>query len=85
MLDAKVVGPVAHDNGTRSATDAEEGPEGIWVYDSSHVVLEHNKSYRNRTGSRVDGGGFGLDDNVSSSVMQYNLAYGDDGPGFLVY
>ncbi|MGW5780357.1 right-handed parallel beta-helix repeat-containing protein [Streptomyces sp. NPDC003863] len=85
VLDAKVVGSVAHDNGTRSAADAEEGPEGIWVYDSSRVVLEHNKSYRNRTGSHVDGGGFGLDNNVSSSVMQYNIAYGNDGPGFLVY
>ncbi|GHG07326.1 hypothetical protein GCM10018791_20110 [Streptomyces zaomyceticus] len=85
VLDAKVVRSVAHDNGARSAADAVEGPEGIWVYDSSRVVLERNKSYRNRTGSRVDGGGFGLDNNVSSSVMQYNLAYGNDGPGFLVY
>ncbi|MEU2544094.1 right-handed parallel beta-helix repeat-containing protein [Streptomyces roseolus] len=85
VRDAKVVRSVAHHNGSRSATDAKEGPEGIWVYDSTKVVLEHNRSYRNRTGSRVDGGGFGLDNNVSSSVMQYNLAYGNDGPGFLVY
>ncbi|MFF8838184.1 right-handed parallel beta-helix repeat-containing protein [Streptomyces sp. NPDC015130] len=85
VLDAKVVGSVAHDNGSKSAADAQEGPEGIWVYDSSRVVLEHNKSYRNRTGSRVDGGGFGLDNNVSFAVVQYNLAYGNDGPGFLVY
>ncbi|MFJ9576892.1 right-handed parallel beta-helix repeat-containing protein [Streptomyces sp. NPDC101191] len=85
VLDAKVVNSVAHDNGAKSAADAEEGPEGIWVYDSSRVVLERNRSYHNRTGSRVDGGGFGLDNNVSSSVMQYNLAYGNDGPGFLVY
>ncbi|MFF6883443.1 right-handed parallel beta-helix repeat-containing protein [Streptomyces sp. NPDC012421] len=85
VRDAKVLRSVAHDNGARSSADAEEGPEGIWVYDSTRVVLENNRSYRNRTGSRVDGGGFGLDNNVSHSVMQYNLAYGNDGPGFLVY
>ncbi|MFF7183524.1 right-handed parallel beta-helix repeat-containing protein [Streptomyces sp. NPDC008121] len=85
VRDATVTGSEAHDNGARSAAGAEEGPEGIWVYDSTRVVLEKNSSYRNRTGSRVDGGGFGLDNNVSSSVMQYNLAYGNDGPGFLVY
>ncbi|WNF31474.1 right-handed parallel beta-helix repeat-containing protein [Streptomyces sp. C11-1] len=85
VRDAKVTRSVAHDNGARSSAAAQEGPEGIWVYDSTRVVLENNKSYRNRTGSRVDGGGFGLDNNVSSSVVQYNLAYGNDGPGFLVY
>ncbi len=85
VRDAKVLRSVAHDNGARSSPDADEGPEGIWVYDSTAVVLENNRSYRNRTGSRVDGGGFGLDNNVSHSVMQYNLAYGNDGPGFLVY
>ncbi|MFG2334212.1 right-handed parallel beta-helix repeat-containing protein [Streptomyces sp. NPDC048604] len=85
VRNAKVMRSVAHDNGARSAADADEGPEGVWVYDSAWVVLEHNTSYRNRTGSRVDGGGFGLDNNVSNSVMQYNLAHGNDGPGFLVY
>ncbi|MER7958053.1 right-handed parallel beta-helix repeat-containing protein [Streptomyces sp. NPDC096030] len=85
VRDATVRFSVAHDNGARSAADAEEGPEGIWAYDSTGVVLENNRSYRNRTGSRVDGGGFGLDNNVSHSVMQYNLSYGNDGPGFLVY
>ncbi|MER6098626.1 right-handed parallel beta-helix repeat-containing protein [Streptomyces sp. NPDC001728] len=85
VRDARVMRSVAHDNGARSAADAQEGPEGIWAYDSTGVVLENNRSYRNRTGSRVDGGGYGLDNNVSHSVMQYNLAYGNDGPGFLVY
>jgi hypothetical protein len=33
----------------------------------------------------VDGGGFDLDQNVSHSVMQYNLSYGNDGAGFLLY
>ncbi|WP_418960992.1 right-handed parallel beta-helix repeat-containing protein [Streptomyces tritici] len=85
VRDGKIQRSVAHDNGGKSSANADEGPEGIWVYDSTRMVLEHNTSYRNRTGSTVDGGGFGLDNNVSSSVMQYNLAYGNDGPGFLVY
>ncbi|MYT03878.1 right-handed parallel beta-helix repeat-containing protein [Streptomyces sp. SID5470] len=76
---------VSHDNGSSSAPDAVEGPEGIWTYDSSWMTLEKNISYGNHTGSTVDGGGFGLDNNVSHSLMQYNLAYGNDGSGFLAY
>ena len=76
---------VSHDNGSSSSPDAVEGPEGIWTYDSSWMTLERNVSYRNHTGSTVDGGGFGLDNNVSHSLVQYNLAYGNDGSGFLAY
>ncbi|MEU0027147.1 right-handed parallel beta-helix repeat-containing protein [Streptomyces sp. NPDC006335] len=76
---------VAHGNGELSSPGALEGPEGIWTYDSTRMTFQKNVSYGNHTGSRVDGGGFGLDNNVSHSVMQYNLAYGNDGAGFLVY
>lgn len=85
LRNATIQRSAAYDNGANSSARAEEGPEGIWTYDSTRVVIQNNKSYRNRTGSRVDGGGFGLDNNVSDSVLQYNLAYGNDGPGFLVY
>ncbi|MFC7221008.1 right-handed parallel beta-helix repeat-containing protein [Streptomyces polyrhachis] len=85
VRDATVSRAVSYGNGARSAADAEEGPEGIWTYDSTRVVIENSRSYRNHTGSEVDGGGFGLDNNVSDSVLQYNLSYGNDGPGFLVY
>ncbi|MDL5199873.1 right-handed parallel beta-helix repeat-containing protein [Streptomyces sp. ALI-76-A] len=76
---------VSHDNGRSSSPDAVEGPEGIWTYDSTRMTLQRNVSYSNHTGSTVDGGGFGLDNNVSHSVMQYNLAHGNDGAGFLAY
>nr|WSX53079.1 right-handed parallel beta-helix repeat-containing protein [Streptomyces sp. NBC_00974] len=82
---ATVQQSVSYDNGAKSSARAQEGPEGIWTYDSTRVVIQNNKAYRNRTGSRVDGGGFGLDNNVSSSVLQYNMSYGNDGAGFLVY
>jgi hypothetical protein len=73
---------VAHDNGARC--DSPYGPEGIWAYDSDHVVIQHNLSYGNRTAGHTDGGGFGLDINTSSSLMQYNFSYGNDGAGYLI-
>ncbi|MEU7008460.1 right-handed parallel beta-helix repeat-containing protein [Streptomyces sp. NPDC046332] len=85
VREAKIQRSTAHHNGRKSSARATEGPEGIWAYDSTRVVVEHSVSYANRTGSHVDGGGFGLDNNTSASVLQYNLAYGNDGPGYLVY
>ncbi len=63
---------------------APEGPVGIWTYDSDRVVIAHNVAHDNRT-SGADGGGFDLDQNVSRSTLQYNVSYGNDGPGYLVY
>ncbi|MBO0867830.1 MAG: hypothetical protein J2P15_04630 [Micromonosporaceae bacterium] len=74
---------VAYDNGARCT--APSGPVGIWSFDSAHVTIEHNVSYNNRTGGHADGGGFDLDRNVVASYLQYNLAYGNDGPGFMLY
>ncbi|MFF8595611.1 right-handed parallel beta-helix repeat-containing protein [Streptomyces sp. NPDC015220] len=80
-----VRGSVAYDNGRSSAPAALEGPEGIWTYDSTRMILERNIAYGNHTGSQVDGGGFDLDNNVSYSLVQYNLSYGNDGAGFLAF
>lgn len=78
-----VTGSSAYENG--SACTAPEGPVGIWTYDSTRVVIEKSLSYRNRTGGSADGGGFDLDQNVSNSVLQYNLSYDNDAYGYLVY
>jgi hypothetical protein len=83
VSDGHVTRSSAHDNG-RLCT-AGEGPAGIWAYDSTRVLIEHNVAYRNRTGGDVDGDGFDLDQNTSDSVLQYNLAYDNDGAGFLLY
>jgi hypothetical protein len=72
---------MAYDNGGRDT--AAEGPVGIWTYDSSRVTIEHNRSYRNRTGGPADGGGFDLDQNTSNSVLQFNVSSGNYGAGFL--
>lgn len=71
-----------HGNGALSS--AEEGPIGIWAYNSTNLVIEENLSYENRTRG-ADGGGLGLDLNVSDSVVQYNLTYGNDGAGILLF
>ncbi|WP_170324019.1 right-handed parallel beta-helix repeat-containing protein [Cryptosporangium phraense] len=74
----------AFHNGFACAS-AGEGPVGIWTYDSTGVTIQRNVSYRNRTGTTADGGGFDLDQNVSDSVLQYNLSYENSGPGLLVF
>jgi Right handed beta helix region len=63
---------------------ANEGPVGIWTYDSTRVLLQHNESYNNRSSGPADGGGFDLDQNVSYSVVQYNYSHGNDGAGYLI-
>ena len=73
---------VAHDNGR--LCDSVGGPVGIWAYDSTRVVIQHNESYRNRTAAAWDGGGFDLDQNVSDSIVQYNYSHDNDGAGFLL-
>lgn len=78
-----IVGSTANGNGGLGA--ASQGPAGIWAYDSTGINIEHDLAYGNKTPNMVDGNGFGLDQNTSHSVMQYNISYGNDGTGFLVY
>ncbi len=78
-----VIWSTADENGGLGA--AGYGPAGIWTYDSTGVDIEHDLSYDNTTPNKVDGNGFGLDQNVSNSLLQYNLSYGNDGTGYLVY
>ena len=73
---------VAHHNG--ELCDASDGPVGIWAYDSTRILIQHNESYANRTGGPADGGGFDLDQNVSASVVQFNYSHDNDGAGYLL-
>jgi hypothetical protein len=70
--------------GNGRLSQSSGGPVGIWAYDSTRIVIQHNESFDNRTGGRSDGGGFDLDQNVSYSLMQYNYAHGNDGSGYLL-
>jgi len=73
----------AYGNGGQNNPNIE-GPVGIWAYDANAVRIQFNVSYGNRTGSSVDGGGFDLDQNVTSSVVQYNYSHDNDGAGYML-
>lgn len=72
-----------HNGGAGGATT--EGPEGIWAFDSTGIVIQHNLAYDNKSAYQVDGNGFGLDQNTTNSVLQDNLSYGNAGTGYLLY
>jgi hypothetical protein len=81
---ATVTWSTAHGNGGRGGAK-HEGPEGIWAYDSTGVVIAHDVAYGNNSRSAADGGGFGLDLNTSDSVLEYDLSYHNHGSGFLIF
>jgi Right handed beta helix region len=58
---------------------------GIWTYDSSQITIQYDEAYSNRSAGHVDGDGFDLDQNVSSSFVQYNYSHDNGGAGFLDY
>ncbi len=74
---------VASDNG-RLCRAAGCGA-GIWAYDSAGITIQYNESYRNRTAGLADGDGFDLDQNTSSSVIQYSYSHDNDGAGYLLF
>ena len=73
-----------YENGWRHDL-ASEGPVGIWAFDSRNITIQNNSSFRNRTGSKTDGGGFDLDRNVTDSILQFNRSYSNDGAGYMLY
>jgi hypothetical protein len=60
------------------------GPVGIWCWESNNVTIQFNESHHNKTGSNKDGGGFDFDGGTSNSLMQYNYAHDNAGPGYLL-
>jgi hypothetical protein len=84
VRDGTIEWSTADSNGGAGG-DTAQGPTGIWAYDSTDVSIEHSLSYENQTANKVDGNGFGLDQNTSDSVLQDNLSYSNAGAGFLVY
>jgi len=83
VRDGEITWSTAYGNGGHEGS--HQGPDGIWAYDSAHIAIEHNLAYQNHTNDATDGDGFGLDQNTSDSVMQYNLSYHNDGAGYLLY
>jgi hypothetical protein len=81
---ATVVDSQTFDNGGKNGS-MSEGPIGMWSYDSTRVIMAHDVSHNNTSASVHDGGGFGLDREVSHSVLEYDLSYDNHGAGFLLY
>lgn len=71
----------AHDNGTLNTTP-RCGPLGIWAWDCRNVIIQNCESFRNRTASVTDGGGFGLDGGSSHCTLRNNSSYENDGAGY---
>jgi hypothetical protein len=59
------------------------GPVGIWAWNADRVTIQFCISHHNRSPGD-DGGGFDLDGGVTNSVLQYNLSYDNDGPGYFL-
>jgi len=75
---------MAYENGRRCNAKVG-GPVGIWAWDSTRVIIQHNISHHNKTGKgSIDGGGFDFDGGVTHSIMQYNYSYENDGAGYLI-
>lgn len=74
---------VAFDNG-QNDNGQGGGPAGIWAWDSNKIVIQHNVSHDNHTSNGADGDGFDFDGGVTNSLMQDNVAYNNDGAGYLL-
>jgi hypothetical protein len=76
---------LAYNNGQNN-NYVSGGPVGIWTWDSNNVTIQYNESYLNKTGAAsFGGGGFDLDGGVTNSIVQYNYAHDNMGPGFMLF
>ncbi len=83
VATANVQENVVHDFGQNNNSCG--GPVGIWAYVSSDITIQFNEVYNGQlTSPGCDGGGFDLDGGVTNSVMQYNYAHNNAGPGFFL-
>jgi len=59
------------------------GPVGIWTWNTDKIIIQHCISHDNKSPS-ADGGGFDLDGGTTNGILQYNLSYNNDGPGYFL-
>jgi len=59
------------------------GPVGIWAWDADNMVIQFCIAHDNKSPGE-DGGGFDLDGGVTNSIMQHNLSYNNEGPGYFL-
>ncbi|OKL39852.1 hypothetical protein A3841_15860 [Pontibacter flavimaris] len=73
----------AYNNGWLNAWTSG-GPVGIWCYTSNNVIIQHNESHHNKTGTTKDGGGFDIDGGSTNCILQYNYSHDNEGAGYLL-
>jgi hypothetical protein len=65
------------------------GPGGLWAYGVNNVTLQYNEVYGMSPVGVMSGGcdwgAFDLDGGVTNSLVQYNYAHDNVGPGYLTY
>jgi hypothetical protein len=70
-----------HDNG---GPNSRGNVGGVYVANSTAVVVQYNEAYNNHTGNTADGDGFDLDWDTIDCTLQYNYSHNNDGVGFLL-
>jgi hypothetical protein len=73
---------ITHDNGGWG-TNVNEGPVGIWFYDSKRITIQYCESYNNKS-QGADGDGFDIDEGNQDSIIQYCYAHDNWGAGYLL-
>ncbi|MEX2371917.1 MAG: right-handed parallel beta-helix repeat-containing protein [Bacteroidales bacterium] len=62
------------------------GPVGIWIWNSTGVIIQYCIAHHNRTNPEAaDGGGFDFDGGVSNSIIQYCISHNNEGAGYGLY
>jgi hypothetical protein len=81
--DALVTVSLGSRNGAKNGSESG-GPVGIWANQSRNVRIRFCAMGNNR-GNLTDGDGGDLDGGVQDSVMEWNVTWGNDGAGCLVW
>jgi len=87
--DAMIEHSTSYDIGETAL--GNEGPVGIWTIGTKRGTVQFNSSSDvgssnaspGRPGDKLDGDGYDLSWNNTDALYQYNLAFDNEGPGFL--
>ncbi|UCC22704.1 MAG: right-handed parallel beta-helix repeat-containing protein, partial [Planctomycetota bacterium] len=59
------------------------GPVGIWAWCGDKITIQFCVAHDNKSPGH-DGGGFDLDGGLTNCILQYNLSYNNEGPGYFL-
>ena len=87
--EAMIEHSTAYDIGETAV--GNQGPVGIWTFGTKRGTVQFNSSSDvgssnkspGRDGDKLDGDGYDVSHNNTDALYQYNLAFNNEGPGFL--